>query len=98
MNEPTRIPTHHEASLVPQVASELNNLIQIISGTHSILENIWGGTEVSEKYLAILRVSVGRAQQILGQVVAQAGGANGQVGTGRGVRKTTDPFLRADPH
>ena len=97
MNEPTKIPIHHEASLVPKVASELNNLIQIISGTHSVLENIWEGTEVSEKYLAILRVSVGRAQQIMAQVVAQAGGANGRVGPSPELEKVSAPVLPAPP-
>src|SRR5438270_835425 len=80
MNEPTKNPVRAGANLVPRVASELNNLIQIISGTHSVLENISDETEVSKKYFAILRVSIGRAQQITAQLVAQAGGANGRVG------------------
>jgi len=33
-----------------KVASELNNLIQIISGTSSLIENIWEGRPGSEKY------------------------------------------------
>jgi CheY-like chemotaxis protein len=97
MNEPTKIPIHIEASLVPRVASELNNLIQIISGTHRVLEDIWQGTEVSEKYFAILRVSIGRAQQITAQLAAKAGGANGKVGPAPEPEKITAAVLPPPP-
>ena len=49
-----------------KVASELNNLIQIISGTSSLIENIWEGRPGSEKYFEMLTA----------QLVAQAGGTN----------------------
>jgi CheY-like chemotaxis protein len=63
----------------PEVVSELNNLIQIISGTSSLIENIWEGSEGSEKYFAMLRASIERAEQMTAQLVAQAGGAEGKV-------------------
>ena len=58
-----------------KVASELNNLIQIISGTSSLIENIWEGSPGSEKYFEMLRTSIERAEQVTAQLVAQAGGA-----------------------
>src|SRR5438046_10626763 len=57
-----------------KVASELNNLIQIISGTSSLIENIWEGRPGSEKYLEMLRASIERAEQVTAQLGAQAGG------------------------
>src|SRR6476619_4822861 len=59
-----------------KVASELNNLIQIISGTSSLIENIWEGRPGSEKYFEMLRASIERAEQVTAQLVAQAGGPN----------------------
>src|SRR5256885_12205505 len=59
-----------------KVASELNNLIQIISGTSSLIENIWEGPPGSEKYFEMLRASIERAEQVTAQLVAQAGGTN----------------------
>ena len=58
-----------------KVASELNNLIQIISGTSLLIENIWEGNPGSEKYFEMLRASIERAEQVTAQLVAQAGGA-----------------------
>src|SRR5207248_5379393 len=58
-----------------KVASELNNLIQIISGTSSLIENIWEGRPGSEKYFEMLRASIERAEQVTAQLVAQAGGS-----------------------
>src|SRR5437016_12112576 len=59
-----------------KVASELNNLIQIISGTSSLIENIWEGRPGSEKYFEMLRASIERAEQVTAQLVAQAGGTD----------------------
>jgi CheY-like chemotaxis protein len=59
-----------------KVASELNNLIQIISGTSSLIENIWEGSPGSEKYFDMLRASIERAEQVTAQLAAQAGGTN----------------------
>src|SRR5204862_7606834 len=59
-----------------KVASELNNLIQIISGTSSLIENIWEARPGSEKYFEMLRASIERAEQVTAQLAAQAGGTN----------------------
>ena len=63
----------------PRVASELNDLLQIIGGTTDLLENIWQGAEGSERYIAMLRFSVDRAARVTAQLVEQAGGANNRV-------------------
>ena len=52
---------------ISKATSELNNLLQIISGTGAELQNLWEGCDASEKYLAMLRESIERA----GTVVAQ---------------------------
>lgn len=57
-------------------ASELNNLLQIISGTSSALENIWEGTEGSQKYMTMLRESIERAEKVTAQLAEQAGGVD----------------------
>jgi CheY-like chemotaxis protein len=57
-------------------ASELNNLLQIISGTSSALENIWQGKEGSQKYMAMLRESIERAEKVTAQLAEQAGGVD----------------------
>src|SRR5438309_8802093 len=41
MNEQHENPAVGDAPMTPRVASELNNLIQIISGTSELIENIW---------------------------------------------------------
>jgi CheY-like chemotaxis protein len=59
---------------IARAASELNNLLQIISGTCSLIEDIRGGSAGSEKYLAMLRTSIGRAEKVAAGLVKQAGG------------------------
>jgi CheY-like chemotaxis protein len=60
---------------VSKATSELNNLLQIISGTSAEIENLWEGTEGSEKYLEMLRESIERAESVAAQLSQQAGGA-----------------------
>ena len=55
-------------------ASELNNLLQIISGTAEMMENIWEGSQGSEKYFSMLRSSVDRAAKLT-HAIAREGGA-----------------------
>lgn len=73
MSESNRNNSHEDDR--SKVVSELNNLIQIISGTSSLIENIWEGNPGSEKYFEMLRASIERAEQVTAQLVAQAGGA-----------------------
>jgi len=60
-------------------ASELNNLLEIISGTSAAIENIWDGNEGSEKYFDMLRTSVDRAARVTAQIVQHAGGSEKNV-------------------
>jgi len=78
-----------------KVASELNNLIQIISGTSSLIENIWEGSPGSEKYFEMLRASIERAAQVTAQLVAQAGGATSKRMLPLALEKSFDEALIA---
>ena len=44
-----------------KATSELNNLLQIISGTSAEIGDLWEGEEGSEQYLSMLRSSIDRA-------------------------------------
>ena len=62
---------------IAKTASELNNLLQIISGTCSLVEDIFlKHSAGSEKYLAMLRTSIERAEKVAAELVKQAGGAD----------------------
>lgn len=60
---------------ISKATSELNNLLQIISGTSAEIKNLWEGDDASEKYLEVLRSSIERAEQVAGQLAEHAGGA-----------------------
>ena len=64
---------------ISKATSELNNLLQIISGTSAEIENIWEGSDSSEKYLAMLRASIARAETVAAQLAEQAGGTDQKV-------------------
>ncbi|MFN2541906.1 MAG: response regulator [Chthoniobacterales bacterium] len=68
-----------------RATSDLNNALQIISVTSSLIDNAWRGTDRSEEYLAMLRNSIARAEQLTAEFVQQAGGA--------GERKLMHPGL-----
>src|SRR3982751_5073528 len=81
----------------PKVASELNNIIQIISGTSTLIENIWEGTNRSEKYFAMLRAGIERAERLAAELVAQAGGANGKIRLSSQLEQFTQPGSGTQP-
>src|SRR5437868_9474195 len=93
MNEQQKNRAPESVSEARRSASELNNLIQIISGTSELIENIWEGTDGSEKYFAMLRAGIRRAEQVTAQLVAQAGGANGKVIFHPDLRKNAEPAV-----
>lgn len=68
-----------DSGMMPAAASELNNLLQIVAGTVSMLENIWEGNAGSEKYFDMLRVSVARAANVTEQIARQAGGTDRKI-------------------
>ncbi len=57
----------------PGIASELNNLLQIISGTSSLIENIWEGKPGADKYFQMLRESIARAADVTMDLVQLSG-------------------------
>jgi len=59
--------------------SELNNLLEIISGTSAAIENIWAGNDGSQKYFEMLRSSVDRAAKVTAQLAEHAGGSDKKV-------------------
>jgi len=65
-----------DATCSPAATSELNNLLEIISGTSAALEKIWGNDQASESYLELLRTSIDRATQVASQLTVQAGGSD----------------------
>ena len=64
---------------VSKATSELNNLLQIISGTSEEIANLWEGKEGSEQYLHMLRSSIDRAETVAAQLAEQAGGTDQKV-------------------
>jgi CheY-like chemotaxis protein len=59
---------------VSKASSELNNLLQIISGTSAEIANLREGNDGSEQYLTMLRSTLARAEAVAGQLTEQAGG------------------------
>lgn len=64
---------------VSKATSELNNLLQIISGTSAEIGNLWEGSDDSEQYLEMLRSSINRAEAVAAQLAEQAGGTDQKV-------------------
>jgi CheY-like chemotaxis protein len=60
--------------LLSRTTSDLNNALQIISVTASLIDNAWQGSDRSEEYLAMLRASVVRAEHVAAEFVRQTGG------------------------
>jgi CheY-like chemotaxis protein len=61
---------------VSKASSELNNLLQIISGTSTEIANLREAGDGSEQYLSVLRATIARAEAIAGQLSQQAGSTN----------------------
>ena len=71
--------TPHPGNSRPEIASELNNLLQIISGTSSLIENIWEGKPGADKYFEMLRSSIARAADVTMDLVQLSGSMNGKI-------------------
>ena len=78
-NNPPEGPVPVPAKPSMAATSELNNLLEIISGTSAAIENIWEGNNGSEKYFEMLRTSVERAAKVTAQLVEHAGGSDKKV-------------------
>jgi CheY-like chemotaxis protein len=68
--------TTRRSDLTSDRTSELNNLLQVISGTSELIGNVTKGNKGCEKYIDMLRDSVDRAAEITADLVRQAGGCN----------------------
>jgi CheY-like chemotaxis protein len=88
------------ANPIAKAASELNNLLQIISGTSALIQQGEESDDSSEKYLAMLRTSIERAEKVASALVQQAGGpkektlVNPELAPFIGSKKTQDPTKR----
>jgi len=75
MSSPTEFESQKpSADYLCQGTSELNNLLQIISGTSSLIQTSGEDRESSEKYLAMLRASIERAEKVAAELTEHAGG------------------------
>jgi CheY-like chemotaxis protein len=61
---------------VSKATSELNNLLQIISGTSVEIANLRKGDDGCEQYLSMLRSSIDRAETAARHLAEQAGGTH----------------------
>ncbi|HEY6111594.1 MAG TPA: response regulator [Chthoniobacterales bacterium] len=64
---------HRDA--LSRATSDLNNALQVISVSASLIDDAWRGSDRSDEYLALLRNSVARAEQVAAEFVKEAGGA-----------------------
>src|SRR5437899_1843146 len=62
-----------------KTTSDLNNALQILSVTSSLIDNAWRGSDRSEQYLAMLRASIGLAEHAAAEFVKQTGGASERI-------------------
>jgi CheY-like chemotaxis protein len=58
---------------ISKAASDLNNLLQIMTSTSALVEKAEKGDD-SDKYVAMLRASIERAERVAADIVQQAGG------------------------
>jgi CheY-like chemotaxis protein len=83
VNSDGKTPTSKRNSIskdsVSKATSELNNLLQIISGTSAQIGNLWEGSDGSEQYLEMLRSSIDRAESVAAQLAERAGGTQQKV-------------------
>lgn len=80
---------------VTEATSELNNLLQIITGTASHLENIWEGNPGAEKYFEMLRSSVARAVEVTTQLVERSEEIGDKVVLHPDFHKPRKPIVKA---
>jgi CheY-like chemotaxis protein len=79
-NNQPRIPSKTVSNeSVGKATSELNNLLQIISGTSAEIANMSEGKEGSEQYLNMLRSSISRAEAVAAELAEEAGAPDQKV-------------------
>lgn len=65
-----------EIRWVKSTANELNNLLQVISESSQVIENLCGSTPDADKYFGILRNGVDRAARVTQLMITRVGGYN----------------------
>jgi CheY-like chemotaxis protein len=80
-----------------KATSELNNLLQIISGTTALMEDAGQNSEESEKYRTMLRTSIERAEKIAAELAEKAGGATAKVALHPELTEAVHPEKTGDP-
>ena len=70
-----------EKDWLPEATSELNNLLQIISGTSALLEGICQANKDSQQYLITLRATIERAEKVAAKLVERADGPTERIVT-----------------
>jgi CheY-like chemotaxis protein len=68
-----------EKDWLPEATSELNNLLQIISGTSALLEGICQANKDSQQYLITLRATIERAEKVAAKLVERADGPSERI-------------------
>lgn len=74
--QPTKPDAPHFSST--EAASELNNLLQIIAGSSTMIEDTWEGRPAPQ-YFTMLRESIARAAQVTTELVERTGRASGKI-------------------
>jgi CheY-like chemotaxis protein len=72
MSEPVQPATE----TLSKASSELNNLLQIISGATAFIEENSAGKESAAENLGVLRSTIGRAERLAATLARQAGGTD----------------------
>lgn len=75
---------------VSKASSELNNLLQIISGSSAEIANLREQNDGSEQYHSMLRQTIARAEAVASQLTEQAGGTHQKMT----VNPELAPFLK----
>ena len=75
MSEPSE-PSQPSKEQLSKASSELNNLLQIISGTSAMIENTSHDREGSAEYVSMLRASIERAEKLAADLAQGAGGTD----------------------
>jgi CheY-like chemotaxis protein len=68
------MPDSEEIRWVKSTANELNNLLQVISESSQVLENLFEPTPESDKYFAMLQSAIERATKVTRLMVDRVGG------------------------
>ncbi len=93
--EPTCLESSNDSTC--KATSELNNLLQIISGTSALLEKAGQDGDEAENYRLMLRSSIERAEKIAAELAEKAGGTTRKVAMHPDVAEAVRPEKSPDP-